>query len=199
MGGLNRGYVELCGRLLEGVVGKRKFAKQWAQKRSVMEIASISDEAMILLLLENNEQKWLAEHDAKGKNKKVTVTVANEEEVGGDARSKKKKDNGVRTKCTQTGKGNKNGMTKRNAGWADEGVQRFNVLFDLVQKDRENNGRWFDEELAIIKTVESGGGDGGFDDDEPRAVKRTKGNNILFYAGGNSAGEAIVEMVSEMV
>lgn len=47
---------------LSAVVGKVKWKKQVMQKK-VSEIATISDEAMAILLLENSRDKWLATYN----------------------------------------------------------------------------------------------------------------------------------------
>jgi len=83
-----------------------------------------------LLLLENNEVKWLSEAQNTG-NKST--------QEGSENIAKPKYTSGGRSKGTTKG------LTRRYGGWKCDGIKRFNDLLDLVKEDRIKNGGWFDE------------------------------------------------------
>jgi len=103
----------------------------------IMKIATASDEAMALLLLENSETRWMAEYGKREKGEKVV-----------------EKDLPVPL-YTSAGQSNKQqkGFTKRYGGWSQDGINRFNQVHEMVKQDRQANGFWFDE--LVKKRIEA--------------------------------------------
>lgn len=116
-GEVNQSYIFFCQHFLKCVVGIQKFAKQWNKQYDITDIATPSDEAMTLLLLENSDMKWTREAE-KGEK--------------------------LPSKYTRTGYNKQlKGFTRRNQGWIKEGIVRFNALLAMVKQDRLENGAWF--------------------------------------------------------
>ncbi len=96
---------------LPAVVGKKKYKNRVAYE-PVSKIATVSDEALAMLLLENSWEKWEDELD------KETTDP-----------SKLKP-----TKWTSM-----KSQGKRYCGWNQDGMIRFNELCDIVKKDRKKD------------------------------------------------------------
>ena len=101
------------------------------KRKKVSDVATISDEAFALLLLDNGWEKWVDSH----------------------GREDGKTD--VETKHTRGGRG-KGGATKFT-GWAKEGLERHNELMDLVEVDRKNNTAFEIEHLQSKRTSKRAG------------------------------------------
>lgn len=145
-------------------MGSQKFNRWLNLNMNLSEIATPSDEALGLLLLENSEVKWSFEVGTDTKD------GSNEKDV-----------DGVKTKYTSVGKysAQKKGYTKRYGGWREDGIQRFNDILDMVKADRIKNGEWFDvvmnerwrvdssksKENEVPKSGELKAGNDLFDDD----------------------------------
>ncbi len=74
----------------------------------------MSDAAFAILSFENNVDTWL---DMGGTNNTKTSIIPRKYTNGGKSQGK------VATSC-------------HNRGWSDEGLRHFNVIFDLVEKNR---------------------------------------------------------------
>jgi len=115
--------------VLNHVVGRNLWKKNEKETDgSVM--ASVSDEALALLLLENGWEVWQAECAGGG-----------DEEEGQEG-------GGVLpdTKYTMCSRGCTSGTDRgKIKGWKDEGLERFNKLFQEVKADRKEHGRDFDD------------------------------------------------------
>ncbi len=98
---------------LPGVVGKKKF-KNRVEFEHVSKIATVTDEAFAILLLENSWEKW---GDELEKNTKDPTKL-------------------IPTKWTST----KN-TGKRYCGWKTDGMEHFNKLHKMVVKDRKMDQR----------------------------------------------------------
>jgi hypothetical protein len=127
-GTANPAYLYFCRHFLKCVVSSHTLR---AIDGSVLltTITTASDEAFLLLLIENNETCWtfcsrqqmgmlLPEEVAP--HPKYTISPSRKQ--GGTARS-----------------------TRRNAGWSHEGINRFNKFVALVRKDKKVFGQWFDK------------------------------------------------------
>ena len=86
------------------------------------EFASVSDEAFAILSLENNFDTWM---DMGIKSNTKTSTVPRKYTNGGNSQGQ------VAT-------------SQHNKGWSDQGLHRFNEIFDLVQ---ENRGKAYAQEF----------------------------------------------------
>lgn len=113
---------------LPAVVGKNKWKRQCAE-RSVSKIATISDEAFCIVLLENNIDYW-------GEVMMEKATNLPESET--------------RPPSKYTFFGEKT-STRKFAGWSKAGLQRYNDLQDMVKKDRKTKDRAVVEDV-LFKT-----------------------------------------------
>ena len=130
-------YLWLCSTLLPFVVGKKKW-RQWNLKTPVSEIAICSDEAFVLLVLENKYSRWVTE----AKWLRANRDKAEEEQAPKQY---------PEAKYTNSGISKKNGRSKRNQGWSREGHVRFNELYSLVQADRLKRARFEQELLSLMQ------------------------------------------------
>ena len=128
---VNESYIYFCESFLKCIVGCQTFNRKWNLNMKLSEIATPSDEALGLLLLENSEYKWLCDCETPGNS----------------TNNKEESNNITKTKYTSAGKQKeqKKGFTKRYGGWKNEGIQRFNKIMEMVKADRVRNGKWFDE------------------------------------------------------
>jgi len=91
-------------------------------------LCTISDEAFALLLLENSSARWL---DIFANHKGPVMQRRGVKQRGFQS--------DVPTLYTRGGiKYDKTDKTQAVKGWSDEGIARFNALFDQVKQDRAN-------------------------------------------------------------
>ena len=89
-----------------------------------------SDEAFALVVFENNFQRWLDMYN-KGNSKTSDV----------------------QPKWTNGGKSAKNGRSKMCGGWDEEGINRYNELYQKIDKDRRENPEFEDEFLQKMQLI----------------------------------------------
>lgn len=129
-----------CDTIISCVVGK----VEWKKNRCVKpmgQVATVSDEAFALLVLENiweiwsevPTEEWL---ETREETKKKSVGVAAEENSDENQKTPPPRE---KTKKVRAGKytGNYIGAGKFR-GWNAEGIQRYNELLQLVRKNRED-------------------------------------------------------------
>jgi hypothetical protein len=110
-------YALFCAQFLRPIVGTTKWKNNFLRKRFRVYV-TISDEAFALLTLENNYNRWIDMW--KTGNLKTSD---------------------VEAKWTNAGQSQANGQSKRFNGWKQDGYTRYNELYDLVEADREHEGR----------------------------------------------------------
>jgi hypothetical protein len=185
-GQINVSYIFFCEKFLKHVVGVRTFNGGWKNKATITDLATPSDEALGLLLLENSENRWIQEFEMEQRGEDECDSAL------------------PKTKYTSNGdKKAKRGFTKKYGGWSNEGIDRFNELVGLVKLDRAVNGEWFDaivlerialNESSTEKTVgqpkhvvtiavndlfgESEDDDGDDDENECDDVENEEGNGV---------------------
>ena len=105
-------YYDFISYFVSAVIGKMDYKKKCCS--NVLSIyATVCDEAFAILSFENNFDTWM------------------DMGVRGDTKMSK-----VPCKYTNGGKSqHKVATSQHNKGWSNEGLHRFNVLFDLVQKN----------------------------------------------------------------
>ena len=148
-------YTEFFDHYVKAVVGKFKFSEALLDPvcTKEKEVATISDEAFALLLVENSYNRWIdiAEHFKFNRPPRTRVSFG----------STNSKDYVCGTKTKYTSGGiffKKDGETQPNddtsfneategvrKGWSNEGIRRYNELVDLVTKDRVNHPSFFRE------------------------------------------------------
>lgn len=103
-------------------VGSFEFRNK-SKVTTVSNILTVSDEAFILLCIENNFDKWIELYEIR-KQKKLGNVVAAVKHA----------------RYTRTGPGNK-GFTDKAAGWNNEGIESYNQLCQIVARDRVDDAR----------------------------------------------------------
>jgi hypothetical protein len=127
-------YEWMCTTLIPSVVGWKSWSRR-KKKETLSDIATCSDESFVLLTLENNYLRWMAEAEWVAQNKDRSPV---EQETK----------NYPEAKYTNSGKSKRNGRSRRLHGWAREGYLRFNELYQLVQQDRLRRANFEVEMMA---------------------------------------------------
>ncbi len=108
-------YMFFCDHLLGAVTGMKRFAKD-SRSRHISQIATVSDEAFALVLLENNFNVW-SDMYSTGVTKGSTINP----------------------EYTNGGNSISNGRSRKYKGWSDAGIDKYNDLFDKVKQDRKQH------------------------------------------------------------
>jgi hypothetical protein len=124
---INEAYVFFCEKFLKHVVGVQSFNRACKRHVFISEIATFSDKALALLMLENSEFRWTAEFAKIEQGEKVA-----------------KDDKQLPKPLYTSTQGDRKGFTKKYGGWSERGIERFNALYKMVREDRSRNGKWFD-------------------------------------------------------
>jgi len=123
--------------------------KAIADKFRLAAFMTVSDEAFLLLVLENNHARWVKQCPHRFEMKRIK-----KDWPSGPGREKQVKDFDKRHEippplCTHKGR------TERNKGWTEAGLKRCVALKKLVIADRKENGKAFDDCVcAHFKTVQ---------------------------------------------
>ena len=131
---VNDNYVYFCENFVKTVVGAQRYKRGWKNNLDFSEIATPSDEALTLLLLENSMYRWTTDDEEKGPAPpRYTSAGKNKEQKG---------------------------VTKKYGGWTKGGIERFNDIVRKVREDRKVNGRRFDNYMKEAKSAEEDFGTG---------------------------------------
>ena len=106
-------YYDFIHYFVSAVIGKMDYKKRLCSFL-LSSYATVSDEAFAILSLENNYDTWM-DMGLTGNTKTSNVP--------------RKYTNGGKSKGTAA-------TSQHNKGWSNEGLCRFNDLFDLVEKNR---------------------------------------------------------------
>jgi hypothetical protein len=112
------------------VAGKLRW-KSRKRNETMMNLATPTDEALALLILENALEKWTN----MAKLAAGTKTT-------------------VKTKYTRA---NAKGGSTKYGGWTTAGKKRFNQLVEMVKQDRRNFGGWDEDYMEKQNTAEGQG------------------------------------------
>jgi len=105
--------------------------KDGCTKFKVSELASLTDEAFAYLLVKNYWDVWT----------NIDIDAYKNEEAQFDERTNRKK-----KRKPAWGKYTRNAFgARRYGGWTNEGLVRFNVLYEEVKPDQLKNGEIVDE------------------------------------------------------
>jgi hypothetical protein len=176
-GDVNEAYVYFCENFLKYVVGVSRFNREYRSGNGILSMATISDEAFALLQLENSETRWAAEFAFKNKGQEI---------------SQKDLPQPLYTSGGSNNKSEQRGFTKKHGGWSEDGIKRFNDIYKLIDKDRETNGKWFDERLRE-RMMKSGELDGNVNKSEREAV--TACDDMVYPTTANKKPAASLEEV----
>jgi len=114
-------YRWLCSKMMKCVIGCNVWNRRYF-KEPLSDIATCSDEAFLLLTIENNNERWREEA--------VWIEKNRDKE---DPAEKKFSE----ARYTNSGCSKANGRSKRFQGWSREGYLQFNKLYQLVVEDRK--------------------------------------------------------------
>ena len=102
-------FHKFCKLFLSSMVGRHKYNKK-VHLHTISEIATASDEAFVLLCLENSLDRWQHEHEKPEEVKKTPVYTASPAEAS------------------------------KYGGWSEAGIHRYNELLQhIVPEMRQNS------------------------------------------------------------
>lgn len=130
---------------------KPVYSLKWKAKRcqkdnqGVADMVTISDEAFVLLALENNYERWL-DINNKSKNSYSTLKQGRSAFIDSDVMPKYTWINKKRTDAASNEE-----TTPNWRGWNNEGIMRFNELCKLIKEDRKKNAKVDKEIFAELE------------------------------------------------
>ena len=132
-------YEVLMSKFAQSLVGSREWKNKINKtKDQINDLVTVSDEAYLLLLLENNWSCWVELNNIMGNEYTP---------------SKNKVPLQHKPKYTYV---SKSGVNHNQHGWSGEGIKRYNVLFELVNMARENHPEvdkhWLDKIKQTVGT-----------------------------------------------
>lgn len=127
---------------------KSLWAKRVAQANKEEDISTVSDEAFALLAYENNIERWT---DIYSKDPNALLPRL------GSGKKKQYTESLVPTKYTRGGiqYGSQQmdiGGRFDGKGWSNEGIMRYNELYDQVMQDRKQHPKFFESYADYYKT-----------------------------------------------
>jgi len=132
-------FIVFAATFLSRVVGMSIWRKNCA-KLPISEMATVSDEAFTLLLLENYWEGWSTKNLDEYKSE-VTID---------ETTNQKKKRKATWGKFTSGAWG-----SRRFGGWSKEGLVQFNQLYSQVEEDRKKDNAAEVEEQYRLRCVNS--------------------------------------------
>ena len=125
-------YKWTCAKFMPFVVGFKNW-KRLMRTQKISQMATCSDESFLLLILENNYDRWVDE---------AKWLVVNKDKAKEDCAPK----DWAAAKYTNSGFVKADGRCRACQGWSSEGYLRFNELHKLVKADRRGR-HVFEQEL----------------------------------------------------
>ena len=125
---------------------KKTYSKEWNNATihsttRLSNVMTVSDEAFVFLVLENNWERWL-DINNKSQNKYTPVRRGNGNQITTN----------VLPKYTNINGHPSNDGKNVIRGWSEAGIKRFNELCKIVKKDRKKNA---DVENQIFEMLRS--------------------------------------------
>lgn len=150
-------YQDFVSFYVSPVIGLRRFEKEKCCKL-YSSYATVSDEAFAVLTLENNWDRWMAMFvSGKWKDSEVRTkyTVTRDTSVSASSGKTKKRKNKPANEQSQTetttAKPEGGPQARRFRGWSAHGINRYNQLFDQIEKERKSlRGQRFEVELQAF-------------------------------------------------
>ena len=140
-----KNYTTFYSRFVPAVVGPELFRQRLKDANgdtSADTVCTISDEAFALLLVENSYDRWTDIYKKTGGIPK---------QRRGDRT--RQCDSDIAPQYTQGGIKYVNHQPTKKKGWTTKGIERYNELFQMVQKDRKHTSfmkRFIKEQQATI-------------------------------------------------
>jgi len=140
---INYFYLNFCEKIVKCVVGINIF-KSNCYSTPFSQLVSPSDEALALLIFENNYDKWQHTYYVDKENKQNNIMEDKE------MQQQNKK---YEFPSLYTGP-KKKGFSRKNQGWSERGIRRFNGLMVAVREDQNKHSDVFDKALLdFLKTM----------------------------------------------
>jgi hypothetical protein len=147
-------YLDFVTFYVSPVIGLRHFNNEKSSKL-YSSYATVSDEAFAVLTLENNWNRWMAMAVANHWTDspiRTKYTVTRDKAVSGQQGSTKKKrksDTSSAQIHASDPQEQENGpQARRYRGWSAHGINRYNQLFDQIEKERNTQrGKCFEKDL----------------------------------------------------
>ena len=150
--GDERVMMRFCDSWLSCVIGKNDWKKR-RTKEKISEIATASDEAFALLVLENIWDEWIKvpiEEWENSKNKRQEDDEEDDEEeaVGVEKASQDLQEGARRKGRCRAGKYTKGYIAAgKYMGWTNEGMEKYNDLLKQVKADRAKDSEFEEKYL----------------------------------------------------
>jgi hypothetical protein len=154
-------YQDFVSFYVSPVIGLRRFEKDKCSQL-YSRYATVSDEAFAVLTLENNWDRWMSMAVAKhwkdsAVRTKYTVTRDKPESGNGGSKKKRKKNDKTPHPATteseepEAQEPEAAPQARRYRGWSAHGINRYNQLFDQIEKERATpRGKQFEERLLAF-------------------------------------------------
>jgi len=138
-------YFKLCNKVLRKAVARKDWAAQVHQHEyfSFDDFVTDSTEAFFLLVVENSYERWKWLYNHRHEINTIKSNYGARERTGHMKKLYKGKDDPCPEALYTSGHD-----TKRNSGWSDNGIKRYNVLFDAVINDFSENNDAFDMHIV---------------------------------------------------
>lgn len=137
-------YSFFCYHFLPYVVGRTKWNYIMRTNRDIRDVASTSDEALGLVLLENSWDRWEWEH------------TKTKEDIKADNAKRPEERTGPQTKYT-VGRGRKD-VSRSCSGWTNQGILRFSELAKMTDTQKAEDTKTLKEHLENDLANEDGFG-----------------------------------------
>ena len=124
---------------------KESIRERLVEVEDNSELFTMSDEAFTLLILENYYDRWMDIYHSTGGVPRRRL----------GSRKKKEPDSEVKPKYTAGGIVYKNSTDTKGKGWQDDGILRYNELFEWVEQDRANNDLFMTRYLELKRKNEN--------------------------------------------
>ena len=144
-------YADFVVFYIGAVIGLRRFEKEKCRKK-YSDYVTVSDEAFAVLTIENNWLRWMAMAKAKHwKDSPVpTKWTVTRDKPTPMQNSKSKKRAVVKDADTDNDMIQQGPQARRYRGWSAHGINRYNQLFEQIEKERTSKrGKRFETTLLI--------------------------------------------------
>lgn len=138
-------YMDFFTLFVAPVVGKKRFEDNCCRQK-LSDFVTISDEALALILFDNNYDRWLD----MGKNNDWTKSlICPRYTTGGNAiqtpRRKKSTNENI------TSEKLRDSTCAKYQGWSIEGIKKYNIFFEAVEKERNSElGKLFEDTFQKV-------------------------------------------------
>ena len=158
-------YELFCDAFVSCVTGRYKYKKNILKTR-MTHVATVSDEAFAHLLVENSYDRWVDIHN-------------NKDQASVPTGKRKRWESNKPPKYTFGGLQSVDG-SRRYKGWTDEGINRYNELFQKVARDRRKRPSFATQYLAQKMAENTKARSKQAEDDEDEKATPTRAKHELW-------------------